>query len=149
MLFATISIPPAPHTPPMGRHHTTLIAQVVSAPTGGGKTAIMELAILRLLSGNVCPASGAYRPRPGAAKTLYLGPVRALVQERMRDWQQRLGKMGVACAEMSGDIDASSRDVYALDTADVICATPECFGARFKGGGCDDDSHVRDEKLGR
>ena len=39
--------------------------QVVAAPTGSGKTGVMELAILRVFS---------------SRKAVYLGPVRALVQ---------------------------------------------------------------------
>ncbi len=37
---------------------------VVSAPTGSGKTVIMELAMLRLFSPNI-DAAGVYQHRPG------------------------------------------------------------------------------------
>lgn len=32
------------------------------------------------------------RPLRGRAKVLYLGPLRALVQERLRDWTERFGR---------------------------------------------------------
>lgn len=87
----------------------------------------MELAILRTLLPNVAgPMGDQFHPRPGAVKTLYLGPIRALVQERVRGWGERFGKLGVVCKELSGDTEA--RDPHDLDCADIICATPECFG---------------------
>ena len=54
---------------------------VVSAPTGAGKTGVMELAILRLLARQV-DEHGQLRVKPGALKAVYLAPSRALVQVR-------------------------------------------------------------------
>lgn len=54
---------------------------VVSAPTGAGKTGIMELAILRLVSRQL-DEQGQLRVKPGALKAVYLAPSRALVQVR-------------------------------------------------------------------
>ena len=46
------------------------------------------------------------------------------MQERTKDWQARLGAtLGLACKELTGD----SEDVSELDTADIICITPEKF----------------------
>ena len=53
--------------------------QVLAAPTGSGKTGVMELAVLGLLSSNIS-ALGAYAHRSGCLKTVYLAPSRALVQ---------------------------------------------------------------------
>jgi hypothetical protein len=50
---------------------TTIIA--------AGKTVLLELAILRLLSRHV-GADGQYAHRPGHLKAVYLAPARALVQ---------------------------------------------------------------------
>lgn len=62
-----------------------LTPQVVSAPTGAGKTGVMELAILRLLSKQLTPQAGPAQPMGaprqqqqfqamhGSHKTIYLG----------------------------------------------------------------------------
>jgi ATP-dependent DNA helicase HFM1/MER3 len=62
--------------------------QVVAAPTGSGKTGVMELAILRLLSKHIAP-DGSFKPPGGAAKVVYLAPMRALVQEKVKSWRER------------------------------------------------------------
>jgi replicative superfamily II helicase len=50
----------------------------------------MELAMLRLLAKHLDAAGGLVPPR-GAAKAVYVAPLRALVQERCRDWGERCG----------------------------------------------------------
>ena len=54
-------------------------AQVVAAPTGSGKTGILELAILRLLSSNMC-GEQLLPHHHGQLKAIYLAPSKALVQ---------------------------------------------------------------------
>ena len=58
--------------------------EVVAAPTGTGKTVVMELSMLRLFSHNI-DGNGIYRPKPGQMKVIYIAPTRSLVQERVRD----------------------------------------------------------------
>lgn len=100
--------------------------QVVAAPTGSGKTGVLELAILRVMSQYI-DHTGTFKLTPGASKIVYLAPIRALVQEKVKQWQQSFGeKLGLTCCEMTGDRDAS--DKVNLDAADVICTTPEKFG---------------------
>jgi len=53
--------------------------QVLAAPTGSGKTGVMELAILGMLSANI-DEEGTYRHRQGRLKAVYLAPSKALVQ---------------------------------------------------------------------
>lgn len=57
-----------------------LFWQVVSAPTGSGKTGILELTIIRLLATTYLSQSGDFRHIPGQVRVLYLAPNRALVQ---------------------------------------------------------------------
>lgn len=52
---------------------------VVAAPTGSGKTGVMELAILRLMANHIND-QGQLHMKPGALKAMYLAPTRALVQ---------------------------------------------------------------------
>ena len=53
--------------------------QVVAAPTGSGKTGILELAILRMLSSNMC-GEHLLSHQHGKLKAIYLAPSKALVQ---------------------------------------------------------------------
>ncbi|GFH13050.1 helicase ATP-binding domain-containing protein [Haematococcus lacustris] len=101
----------------------------------------MELGILRLLSKQLDPLTGKLSNTNGAAKVVYLAPLRALVQEKYKDWQSRYSALGVNCVELTGD---SDMELHVLDAADIICTTPEKFdsatrklneggGARFFG----------------
>lgn len=104
----------------------TCSLQVVAAPTGSGKTGVLELAILRVMS-NYIDQRGAFNVNPGAAKIIYLAPIRALVQEKVKQWQESFGnKLGLTCCEMTGDTDMANS--INLDSADIICTTPEKFG---------------------
>jgi len=80
---------------------------LVAAPTGSGKTGVLELALLRLLLSRRGAGVGGGGGGGGAVKAVYLGPTRALVQERHRDWAARFGPAGAAglglrCLELSG-----------------------------------------------
>ena len=100
--------------------------QVIAAPTGSGKTGVMELAILRLVSGYI-EQHNQFVLKSGSLKVVYLAPIRALVQEKVKQWQQSFGsKLGLTCCELTGDTDAA--DGLHLDNADIICTTPEKFG---------------------
>ena len=83
---------------------------VISAPTASGKTALMELAILR-------------NWEKGRGQTLYLAPLKALCQERREDWSRRLARVGLKCTEVTGD--TSEADLQSFRKADVVLATPE------------------------
>ena len=86
---------------------------VVSAPTGSGKTVILELAICRLMSGF---ANGSY-------KIIYQAPTKSLCSERQRDWQHKFGQLDLKVAELTGDTDnAQLRNVQ---NATIIITTPE------------------------
>ncbi|EED17429.1 DEAD/DEAH box DNA helicase (Mer3), putative [Talaromyces stipitatus ATCC 10500] len=86
---------------------------VVSAPTGSGKTVIMELAVCRLVN----------NLKDGLFKLVYQAPTRALCSERFRDWSKKFASLGLQCAELTGDTDyAQSRLVQ---TASIIITTPE------------------------
>jgi ATP-dependent DNA helicase HFM1/MER3 len=119
-----------------------LVLQVVSAPTGAGKTGVMELAMLRLLSKHLTPAATVHKSHQhpqnqpqhqvlqalnGRNKVVYIGPIKALVQERQADWQQRFGTLGLRCVQLTGDVDDDKLEDE-LDRADIICTTPEKFG---------------------
>ncbi|KAK3033056.1 hypothetical protein RJ639_035682 [Escallonia herrerae] len=78
------------------------VNMIISAPTGSGKTVLFELCILRLLS-KFISAEGRFVHIRGTLKTVYIAPSKALVQEKLRDWSQKLGSLGITCLELTGD----------------------------------------------
>lgn len=62
---------------------------------------------------------------------MYISPTRALAQEKVRDWQARLGPaLKLRLAELTGDTsDMAAPDAAELDNADLICTTPEKLDA--------------------
>ena len=64
---------------------------VVSAPTGSGKTGILELAIVRLLQ------QGSHD-----FKIVYIAPTKALCSERCKDWKNKFRLLGITCNELTG-----------------------------------------------
>ncbi|KAL6953196.1 Sec63 [Sarracenia purpurea var. burkii] len=112
------------------------VNMVISAPTGSGKTVLFELCILRLLS-RFISAEGRFIHIKGTLKTVYIAPSKALVQEKLRDWNQKLGKLGINCLELTGD--NASYNIRNIQEADIIVTTPEKFDAvtryHFKDGG--------------
>ncbi len=74
------------------------------------------------------PRWGAFTPPLLLLQIVYLAPLRALVAERLEDWQARFGSMlGLSCLELSGD---SEPEPAQLEAADIITTTPEKFGRR-------------------
>ncbi|KNC53899.1 ATP-dependent DNA helicase MER3 [Thecamonas trahens ATCC 50062] len=104
-------------------------SMVVSAPTGSGKTAVFDLAVLRVVVG-WRSGSGCGGPPPVA---VYVAPTKALVRERVRAW--RAGLAGLATVvEVSSDGGGAGggsfhsmldRGVRSSERAIVVVATPE------------------------
>ena len=86
---------------------------VVSAPTGGGKTAIMELAICRLIS--------SFKSDP--CKVVYMAPTKSLCSERQRDWQAKFAALDMQCAELTGDTEHCQ--LRGVQSASIVITTPE------------------------
>ncbi|KAL2168415.1 hypothetical protein VTG60DRAFT_7276 [Thermothelomyces hinnuleus] len=86
---------------------------VVAAPTGSGKTAILDLAICKLAldRGNE------------NFKIIYQAPTKALCSERARDWEKKFGHMNLKCAELTGD--TSPAEMRRVGNASIIVTTPE------------------------
>lgn len=86
---------------------------VLSAPTGSGKTVIMELAICRLLK----------EAKDTQFKVIYQAPTKSLCSERFRDWQKKFSPLNLQCAELTGDTEASQMKY--VQSASIIITTPE------------------------
>lgn len=88
---------------------------VLSAPTGSGKTAVLELAICRLFNQD--------KSQPGHSKVVYQAPTKALCSERQRDWEKKFVHLGLKCRELTGDSDQAQ--LKRTQEADIIVTTPE------------------------
>ncbi|KAI1452246.1 P-loop containing nucleoside triphosphate hydrolase protein [Annulohypoxylon moriforme] len=86
---------------------------VVSAPTGSGKTVILELAICKLL---MSPGSENH-------KIVYQAPTKSLCSERAKDWQKKFSHMNLRCIELTGD--TSQAQASRVGSASIIVTTPE------------------------
>ncbi|KAM3313402.1 hypothetical protein ACQJBY_032793 [Aegilops geniculata] len=114
------------------------VNMVVSAPTGSGKTVLFELCILRLLS-RFLTTDWRFNLLKGTLKTIYIAPMKALVQEKMRNWKVKLGSLGINCLEMTGDSEFFNKK--AIHDSDLILTTPEKFDSMSRHG-------IRDGGLG-
>jgi activating signal cointegrator complex subunit 3 len=84
---------------------------LLGAPTGSGKTIVAEMAMFRIF--NQTPH----------LKVVYIAPLKALVRERMRDWNEKfVKKLKKQLVELTGDF---TPDVRALKTAHIVATTPE------------------------
>lgn len=54
---------------------------------------------------------------------IYIAPSKALVQEKLRDWTQKLGSWGINCLELTGDNEFYN--IRNIQEADIILTTPE------------------------
>jgi ATP-dependent DNA helicase HFM1/MER3 len=104
---------------------------VVAAPTGSGKTAVLELAIARLFGGSYGGGGTGGGGRGRGSLAVYMAPLKALTHERLLDWKAKLG--GLSVVELTGDSDDAS-DERAVAGADLVLTTPEKFDAfsRFR-----------------
>lgn len=86
---------------------------VLAAPTGSGKTVIMELAICRLLA----------NLKDERFKVVYQAPTKSLCSERFRDWNRKFQTLGLQCAELTGDTDFTQ--MRTVQNSQIIITTPE------------------------
>ncbi|XP_076925278.1 ATP-dependent DNA helicase homolog MER3-like, partial [Bidens hawaiensis] len=100
------------------------INMVISAPTGSGKTVLFELCILRLMT-KFISQEGKFVHTKGTLKTIYISPSKALVQEKLRSWNQKLGSWAINCLELTGDNE--SYNIRNIQEADIVLTTPEKF----------------------
>ena len=86
---------------------------VLSAPTGSGKTAVLELAICQLISSL----------KSDQFKIVYMAPTKSLCSERQRDWQAKFASLDLQSAELTGDTDQPH--LRNVQNASIIITTPE------------------------
>ncbi|EKM55317.1 uncharacterized protein PHACADRAFT_143494 [Phanerochaete carnosa HHB-10118-sp] len=87
-------------------------------PTGSGKTALFELAIIRMLM----ESSNSGRQ----SKCIYVAPTKALCSEKHRDWTIKFQALGVNCCELTGDTVQFGRSAWGeAKNAAIIVTTGE------------------------
>lgn len=86
---------------------------VVSAPTGSGKTVLLELAICKLVDSH----------NSGEFKIVYMAPTKSLCAERVKDWSKKFSHLNLPCAELTGDTTQS--EMKKVRGATIIVTTPE------------------------
>ncbi|XP_050072528.1 probable ATP-dependent DNA helicase HFM1 [Anopheles maculipalpis] len=86
---------------------------IVNAPTGSGKTVILELAMVKL----------AREARDSTFRILYLAPTRSLCAEKFQDWKVRFAPLGISCIQFDGD--NMVEDISKLSSHRLILSTPE------------------------
>ncbi|GAA5919935.1 hypothetical protein JCM1841_000052 [Sporobolomyces salmonicolor] len=93
---------------------------VVSAPTGGGKTVLFELAIIRLFTTSLSTSS----------KVLYMAPTKSLCAERAADWKKKFEiGLGWTVRELTGDSETGAGTWKEAAKARIIVTTPEKWDA--------------------
>ncbi|XP_060602890.1 probable ATP-dependent DNA helicase HFM1 [Ruditapes philippinarum] len=89
---------------------------VLCSPTGSGKTAVFEMAIVRLLIRSDTNFSRNF-------KIVYMAPIKALCSEKFSDWKTKFEPYGLKIMELTGDTDTD--EFYELQSVNIILTTPE------------------------
>lgn len=92
---------------------------LLCAPTGAGKTNVAMLTILRTLS--------QFRREDGSFdlnnfKIVYIAPLKALVQEQVREFSRRLEVFGITVEELTGDSNLTKQQI---SETQILVTTPE------------------------
>jgi replicative superfamily II helicase len=89
---------------------------VVAAPTGSGKTVVMELAILRLVERK--------KTNMRTMKVVYIAPNKALCQQTCAQWCDKFHNLNLSVLEVTGDIDLKD-SLRTIARANIVITTPE------------------------
>lgn len=93
---------------------------LICAPTGAGKTNIALLSMLRAIAEYRDSESGSIDL--SAFKMVYIAPLKALVQEQVREFGQRLEPFGIKVGELTGDRNLTKEQIRETQ---LIVTTPE------------------------
>lgn len=92
---------------------------LICAPTGAGKTNVAFLTMLRCLS-HFRTANGSFRAND--FKMVYIAPLKALVQEQVREFSKRLNSLGLRVSELTGDHNLTKQQIAETQ---LLVTTPE------------------------
>lgn len=101
---------------------------LVCAPTGAGKTNIAMLTFLQLVKQHIFDG----RLDKEAVKAIYIAPMKALAQEVVAKFSERLAKLGFVVKEFTGDMQLTKAEIEA---SNLIVTTPEKWDVVTRKGG--------------
>lgn len=93
---------------------------LLCAPTGAGKTNVAMLCVLREIGKHMDAKTG--QVDLDSFKIIYVAPMKALVQEMVRNFGERLKGFGIKVAELSGDRQMTKAQITETQ---IIFTTPE------------------------
>lgn len=93
---------------------------LVCAPTGSGKTNVAMLAMLREIGKYRDPETG--QINLNEFKIVYIAPLKALVQEQVGNFGNRLAPYGIKVSELTGDRQLTKQQIAETQ---IIVTTPE------------------------
>ncbi|KAK9487748.1 Sec63 Brl domain-containing protein [Lipomyces starkeyi] len=93
---------------------------LLCAPTGAGKTNVAMLTILRTISQFRDPDTG--KVALDDFKVIYIAPLKALVQEQVREFGRKLQQFGIRVEELTGDSQLTKEQIAQTQ---MIITTPE------------------------
>jgi ATP-dependent Lhr-like helicase len=94
---------------------------IITAQTAGGKTEAAFLPIISELSA---------KPQP-SIQALYLGPLKALINDQFVRLEQLCGALDIAVHRWHGDVTASSKKELRKSPAGILLITPESLESNF------------------
>lgn len=93
---------------------------LICAPTGAGKTNVAMLTVLRTLSHYYDANTASFKLKK--FKIIYIAPLKALVQEQVREFQRRLSPFGIKVSELTGDSRLTKEEI---EKTQILVSTPE------------------------
>ena len=101
---------------------------VVSAPTGSGKTVLLELAIIRLFFFDSATQALCSAPHSLKNKVVYVAPIKALAFEKVTQWKAMFSRFGLSVSDVTGDSEGShEHQIEGMNSAHILVTTPEKF----------------------
>lgn len=102
---------------------------LVCAPTGAGKTNIAMLSLLQLVRQHVRPDGSIDK---AGFKAIYIAPMKALAQEVVGKFSEKLAPLGLVVKEYTGDMQLSKQEIA---EAQLLVCTPEKYDVSTRKGG--------------
>ncbi|SMN21670.1 similar to Saccharomyces cerevisiae YER172C BRR2 RNA-dependent ATPase RNA helicase (DEIH box) [Maudiozyma saulgeensis] len=93
---------------------------LLCAPTGAGKTNVAMLTVLRTLTNYYNESTDTFKLNK--FKIVYIAPLKALVQEQVREFRRRLSPYGIKVSELTGDSRLTRQEI---ENTQILVATPE------------------------
>ena len=100
---------------------------VISAPTGSGKSVLFELAILRLYKDYIEGSEVDSNDSQDFPLTIYIGPMKALCQEKANEWKAKFRAVKLKVTELTGDTE--TKMLGEVMKANILLTTPEKWDA--------------------